>query len=283
MEVFQNALAHEIDFLSRNSALDPRRSGQLGVPGVAVNVNALIEDFFAQPGLAAGRRVRAAAFVGAASVETEPDEVVGGLGFEDDGINARLEQLRVFGLKRLFDSLAANASGVEFGDIELVAQKIAGAAAVGGAGGNREANQAGAAILEIPILGGEGRGGAAGMVKPRADDAGLFAGANDFVDRFGAGGQGEIDGGFRETAGGFIGLGAQSGQVFLIHGRETSQLLGLLDGHPQGRFFEIVGGGGAALFVDPYGDAGGGIFHAVGGGKAVGGEAEMRGVVADDG
>ncbi len=54
MEIFQDTVPNEINLLSGNSILRPRRPGQLRMPGVAVNIDALVENLFAEPGLAGG-------------------------------------------------------------------------------------------------------------------------------------------------------------------------------------------------------------------------------------
>src|SRR5260370_34007203 len=78
MEIFQDTVPNEINLLSGNSILRPRRPGQLRMPGVAVNIDALVENLFAEPGLAGGEKTGGAAFVGAAWVDTRGKKGVGG-------------------------------------------------------------------------------------------------------------------------------------------------------------------------------------------------------------
>src|SRR6266849_2313738 len=101
------------------------------MPGIAIDIEALIENRLAEFGLSAGSGIRAAALVGAARIEAEPDEVVRRLRFQDDGINARFKRARVFGGERLLDGFPADTGGIEFGHVKMVAQVITRAAAVG--------------------------------------------------------------------------------------------------------------------------------------------------------
>src|SRR6266487_4799390 len=144
------------------------------MPGIAVNTQAFIEDLFAEFGLAARGGVGAAAFVGAARIEVEADEVVGRLCFEDDRINSRLQRTRIFGIQRPLNSYPADARGVEFRNVKMIAQKKPGAGAVRCPRGDREAHKARALVMEDAILRCETRSGATRMMKTGTDDTFLF-------------------------------------------------------------------------------------------------------------
>jgi len=92
------------------------------MPRVAVNVDAIVEDFFSDPCFPVFRRVRTAAFIGAAGIEAEAEQVVGGLGFEDDGVGAGVEQTRVFGGDGFLNGFSANAGRIQLGDVKVVAE-----------------------------------------------------------------------------------------------------------------------------------------------------------------
>ena len=112
------------------------------MPGIAIDIEALIENRLAELGLAAGSRIRTAALIGAARIEAELDQVVRRLRFQDDGINARFKRARVFGGERLLDGFPADAGGIEFGHVKMVPQEITRAAAVGRPCRYGEADQA---------------------------------------------------------------------------------------------------------------------------------------------
>src|SRR5256884_8079053 len=68
-------------------------------------------------------------FRSGSGVEAEPDQIAGGLGFEDDGIHPGFEDAWVFGSQRLLNRSATDSGRVEFGDIEMIPKEITGAAA----------------------------------------------------------------------------------------------------------------------------------------------------------
>ena len=65
MQVFQNAIADEVNLFGRDSILCDRGIGQFRVPWIAIVIDALVEDFLAKLRLPAGSRVGAASFIGA--------------------------------------------------------------------------------------------------------------------------------------------------------------------------------------------------------------------------
>src|SRR5205814_4579978 len=115
-------------------------------------VDALVENLFTLPGSAAGCGIGTASFIGAASIETEPDQVIRGLRLEYGGINPRFECPWVCGGERLLDRLPSDARCIEFPDIEMIAQKKSGAGAISRSRRHREADQAGAAIMKVAVL-----------------------------------------------------------------------------------------------------------------------------------
>src|SRR5215471_20390170 len=104
------------------------------MPRIAIVINSLIKNFLAKFCLAAGGRVRAASFVGAAGVKTQPNQIIGGLRLENDRIDARFERLGISGGQGLMNCFATDSSSVKFGNIEMVAEEITGAGAVGRSG-----------------------------------------------------------------------------------------------------------------------------------------------------
>src|SRR6266581_168489 len=196
------------------------------MPGIAIDVEALIKNRLAEFGLPAGSRIRAAALIGAARIEAEPDEVVRRLRFQDDGINARFKRARVFGGERLLDGFLADASGIEFGHVKMVPQEIARAAAVGRPRGYGEADQARATVMEIAMLrGGTGRR-AAGVMKPGSDDSFFFTRANNFFHGLGPRGERNIGGCFDVATGRFVALRSERRQVFVVYGSEAGEPFG---------------------------------------------------------
>src|SRR5437773_1346565 len=155
------------------------------MPGIAVNTQAFIEDFFTEFGLAPRRGVGTAAFIGAARIEVESDEVVCGLCFEDDGINSRLQGAWIFGIKRLLNGFPADARGIEFRNVKMVPKEESGTGAVGSPRGDRETHKARALVMEVAILRCEARSRAVRMMKTGPDDTLPLTGANYFVDRSG--------------------------------------------------------------------------------------------------
>src|SRR6266699_6523541 len=114
MDGLQGFVTQEINLLRRNPVLCRRGTGQFGMPGVAIDADAFIENSLADLGRSAGGRIWAAALIGAARIEIEADEVVGRLGFQDDRIDARLKRARIPRTERLVNCFAANAISIEF-------------------------------------------------------------------------------------------------------------------------------------------------------------------------
>src|SRR5579859_1724901 len=156
------------------------------MPRIAVEVDLLVKDPLADFSFAPGRSVRAAAFVGAPGVEAKADEIARRLCFQNHCICPRIECAGILRTEGLLDGFASDAFGVELCNIKMVAQEIARAGAARGPGGDGEAGQAAALVMKIPVPGSKPTGRAVGVVEPRTDDALLFTGANDVVDRPGA-------------------------------------------------------------------------------------------------
>src|SRR6185503_15866419 len=156
------------------------------MPGVTKNIDAFVENLLAQPGFSCGRGVGAAAFISAAGIEAKAEQVVGGLGLQDNGINTRLEGMRILRLKRLSDGFAANARRVEFRHVEMIAQEIAGTSSIRRARRHREADQTRSMVMEVAVLGGRCHRVTVRVMKTGPDDLLLLARVNDFVNGFGA-------------------------------------------------------------------------------------------------
>src|SRR5439155_1503844 len=120
-----------------------------------------------------------------------------------------LERARIFGIKRLLNGLPANASGIEFRHVKMIAQEIPGTGAVGSPRGDRETHEARALVMEVAILRCVSRGLAVRMMKTGSDDTFLFTGANYFVDRSGTRGKRNVHSRLDVTAGGFVTLLAE--------------------------------------------------------------------------
>ena len=100
------------------------------MPRIAIKIDPFIENSFTEPGLAVRGRIGTAAFVDASGIKTQTDEIFRGLSFQDYRVSARLEPAGVFGSDRLVDRFATDFVRVQFGNIEMVAQEIAGTATV---------------------------------------------------------------------------------------------------------------------------------------------------------
>src|SRR5882724_2002170 len=145
------------------------------MPRIAIQVYAFVEKFLTDFRFAAGRRIRAPAFVSAASIKAHPDQVICRLRFKNDWIHARVHEVWAFRRERLFYRFTANARRIEPGNIKMVAKKIAGTAAIRSARRDRQTNQTGTAVMKISVFGAEGRCGAISMMKTCANHPFLFA------------------------------------------------------------------------------------------------------------
>src|SRR2546426_11212917 len=113
------------------------------MPGVAIDTEALVEDFFADLRFAARGGEGAATLVGKAGVEDKADkteQVSHRLRLEHHGIGADIERARLAPAQGLPDGFASDCRGVEVGDIEAVAQGITRANTLLASGGACEAN-----------------------------------------------------------------------------------------------------------------------------------------------
>src|SRR2546430_437925 len=122
------------------------------MPRIAIDTDSFVEKLFAKFGLSIEGGIGAAAFIGAAGVKAEVDQVAGGLRFQNHRINARFQSARLPRVQRFLNRFPADAHGIEFGDVEVVAQKITRTASVWSPRRDREADQAGTAIMKIAIL-----------------------------------------------------------------------------------------------------------------------------------
>src|SRR2546425_11288631 len=125
------------------------------MPGVAIDTEALVDDFLADLRFAARGGEGAATLVGKAGVENKADkaeQISHRLRLEHHGIGAGIERARLARAQGLPDGFASDARGVELGDIEVVAQEVARAITLLSASGQREANQACAPLGEVALL-----------------------------------------------------------------------------------------------------------------------------------
>src|SRR5262249_51792393 len=91
--------------------------------------------------------------------------------------------------------------GVEPGNVEMIAQEVAGTGAIGRSGRDRETGLAFAVIVKIAVPGGKAACAPTGLVEARADDTVFFAGADDLMDGFGPVGQRKVASGFDVSTG----------------------------------------------------------------------------------
>ena len=77
-------------------------------------------------------------------------------------------------------------------------------------------------------------------------------------------------------------LPAKGPHIFAVHRRDARQLFGLLDRHFERRVVEIIRRRRSASLVDPHRDGRDRVLAAAAGGKPVGGEAQVREVLAID-
>src|SRR6266542_2519826 len=73
-QIFEHAVANEVDLLRRDASLCSLRSRQIRLPGIAVNVYPFVEDLFTDAGLATWCGKRTAAFFSATGVKTKREE-----------------------------------------------------------------------------------------------------------------------------------------------------------------------------------------------------------------
>src|SRR6185503_7232409 len=139
-QVLQHAVAYKHEFLCREAGLCGLRAGQFGMPRIAVDVYAFVEDLLAQFRLSARRGERAAALFSTPCVETEskePEQIGYGLRLQNRGIHAGLENSWVASVQRFANRFVRYARGVEFRNVEVVAEEVTRARAVGCSGGGR--------------------------------------------------------------------------------------------------------------------------------------------------
>src|ERR1041384_7846074 len=101
------------------------------MPRIAVDVDAFVEDLFTEFGLAAGRGKRTTTFLSTARVETKrkkPEQIGNGLRFENRRIHAGFEHARISRFDGFANRFVCDAGGIEFRHVEMVPQKVAGAA-----------------------------------------------------------------------------------------------------------------------------------------------------------
>src|ERR1700752_5525065 len=112
------------------------------MPWIAVDVQALIEDLFADSGLPTRRRQRTATFFGAASVEIEREEaqqICHRLRFKNRRIYSGFHYAGTAPAGSFEDRFARDTSSIKLSNIKMVAEKIARAAAVLRPGRGRQA------------------------------------------------------------------------------------------------------------------------------------------------
>src|ERR1044072_9480650 len=103
------------------------------MPRIAVNVDALVEDFFPKLRFATRQREWTTSFFSTPRVKTErkESEQVGNcLRFENHRICARLEHSRIASIERFANRFICDTSSIEFADVEVVAQEVTGTGGV---------------------------------------------------------------------------------------------------------------------------------------------------------
>src|SRR5262245_34189545 len=114
------------------------------MPRVAVNIQPFVKDLLAHLRLVTGSGKRTAPFFGTTRVETESKlahEISDCLWFEYRGIDAGLEHARIPGIERFTNRFVGDASGVEFRDVEMVAQEISRTGPIRRAGSHSQTHQ----------------------------------------------------------------------------------------------------------------------------------------------
>ena len=127
-QVLHHAIAHKIDLLRRQTCLRRLRTGQFRMPRIAVDVDAFVEDLLADFCLSARRGEWTASFFSTASVEIEseePEQIGDCLRLENRRIDTGFEHARITRVERFANRFVGDARGVEFRNVEMVAQEVA--------------------------------------------------------------------------------------------------------------------------------------------------------------
>src|SRR6185295_15501069 len=126
------------------------------MPRIAINIDALVKDLFAELRLATRQREWTTSFFSTPGVKTErkkSQQVGNCLRFENHGICARLENSRVARIERFANRLIGDASRVEFADVKVVAQEVTGTGSVRGSCSGRQTHQTRSLVDEVAVLG----------------------------------------------------------------------------------------------------------------------------------
>src|ERR1043165_1263514 len=125
------------------------------MPGITVNVDAFVEDLFAHFRFATRQREWTASFFSTPCVETErkeSEQVSYCLRFEDHWIRAGIECARIASIECFSNRFICDVSGVEFADVEVVAQEVTGTGSIGCSRGGRETHQTPSFVEEVAVL-----------------------------------------------------------------------------------------------------------------------------------
>src|ERR1041384_4732800 len=122
------------------------------MPWITVNINALVEDLFADFCFATRQREWTTSFFSTTRVKTEckESEQVGNcLRFENHRIRARLENSRIASIERFANRFICNASSVEFADVKVIAQEVTGTRSVRYSCSGRQTHQTRSFVDEV--------------------------------------------------------------------------------------------------------------------------------------
>src|SRR5215813_14220275 len=142
------------------------------MPRIAVDVNALVENLLSDFALTTECAERAATFFSTPCVETkseEPEQIGDCLGLENHGIDAGIEHPGIARIECFADRFVRNARGVEFGNVEVVAEEVTGTGPVGCSGSGRQTHKTRLLVDEVAVLGSVGARCATRLVETRAD------------------------------------------------------------------------------------------------------------------
>src|ERR1700752_4420206 len=165
------------------------------MPRIAIDVDSLVEDLFADFRFTTRQREWTATLFSTPRVKTEskePQQVGYCLRFENHGIRARLENFRIASLEGFANCFIGDASSVQLANVMVVAQKVTGARAIDCSCSGRQAHQARLFVDEVAVLCRRSTGFSACLVESGANHFRLFASRNDPVDFFGASRDGNV-------------------------------------------------------------------------------------------
>src|ERR1700754_172853 len=189
------------------------------MPRIAVDIDALVEDFLAQLCLASRRGKWTPAFFRTARVKTErkePEQIRDGLWFEYRRVNAGFEHSRTACIECFTNRFVGDTRSIEFGNVEMITQEVTGAAAVRCARGRCQTHQTRSFVSEVSVLCCRCSRGSTRLVKTRANDFRFFTRSNHIVDCLCARGDGNVRRRFRVAIHRLVSLLTQRRYVLAI-------------------------------------------------------------------